>query len=221
MSQDPLKKIFDLIQKLFVVTFTRYDQRQERLANLTIVNWKSLAHPLFHHNDTLTVFDYNNNIVRDSLFCIKNKKDTYTLTHMCQILVDILLEDLADKRLLENFTDPILVSIPSSKQHILRRGYNPSDIIAREISTLSSLPYKEHILTKIKHTPDQKTLSRYKRLINVKNSMNVDRKQAHKIKNRCVVVIDDIMTTGSTFKEAKRTLLKSGAKKVIGVMLAH
>ncbi len=140
---------------------------------------------------------------------------------MCQILVDILLEELSEREVLNNFTSPLLVSIPSTKDHIYKRGYNPSEVITKEISGLTLIPYIPNIILKSRHTPAQKTLSRYERLKNVKNSMSINTRHQDKIKNRCVIVIDDIMTTGATLKEAKRVLLKAGARKIMGVVLAH
>ena len=42
-----------------------------------------------------------------------------------------------------------------------------------------------------------------------------------KIKNRNIILIDDVITTGTTMNEASKTLIEAGAKKVIGFSLAH
>jgi ComF family protein len=221
MYLDFLNKILIFPQKVFLSIFTNHDTRLQKLRDLRLEDWQTLAHPILHNDNTLSLFNYNNQMIRDALFNIKNKKERQVLTQMSQILVDTLLEDLADRELLENFTNPILVSIPSSRQHILQRGYNPSDIIAEEISSLSNLPYISNVILKSKHTPEQKILSRYARLRNVKHSMSINPKLKNEICGKCIIVIDDIMTTGATIKEAKRVLLKSGARKVMGVVLAH
>ncbi|MES2409321.1 MAG: phosphoribosyltransferase family protein [Patescibacteria group bacterium] len=215
------KKILSFPQKVFFLAFTETDTKLQNLEKLPSISWQNLAHPILHSDNTLSIFNYDNKMVRGALFYIKNKKSEGILTEMCQITIDILLEDLADQEMLENFIDPILVSIPSSKGHVLKRGYNPSDLIASKISELSSIPYSKNIIYKSKNTPAQKTLSRYERLKNVRNSMTINPKDQLKIKDKCIIVIDDIMTTGATLKEAKRILLKSGARKVIGVVLAH
>ncbi|MDB5204691.1 MAG: competence protein competence protein ComFC [Candidatus Taylorbacteria bacterium] len=215
------KKILSFPQKAFLFAFTDTDTKLRELNQLPLASWGTLAHPILHSENTLSIFNYDNKIIRGALFYIKNKKNEETLAQMCQIAVDILLEDLSEREMLENFRDPIIVSIPSSKEHILKRGYNPSDIIASKISELGNIPYFKNLLYKSKNTPAQKTLSRYERLKNVRNTMAMKPKDQNKIKERCIIVVDDIMTTGGTLKEAKRVLLKAGARKVIGLALAH
>lgn len=221
MFLDFFKRILSFPQKVLIFLFTDKDPRLKSINGLSLSDWQTLARPITHSDNTLSIFNYDNKIVRDGIFFIKNKKDVDTLTSMCQIIVDILLDELSERAMMDNFTDPVIVSIPSSKQHMLKRGYNPSDIIAKEISKLSFISYEKNMILKSKNTPEQKTLRRYERLKNVKNSMCINLKLEHKIKDRCVIVIDDIMTTGATLKEAKRVLLRNGARKVMGVVLAH
>jgi competence protein ComFC len=84
-----------------------------------------------------------------------------------------------------------------------------------------SIPFLRNTLIKTRSTVPQKTLRRYERLRNIKNSMGINKRDIEKIKDKCVIVIDDIMTTGATIKEAKRVLQKHGAKKIMSVVLAH
>lgn len=215
------KKILSFPQKMFFIVFTVEDHKLQQLQDLKLVDWGSIAHPILHSDNTLSIFNYNNKIVKEALYYIKNKKDSVNLRLICQIVTDHLLEDLADRELLEGFKDPILIAIPSSRVNILKRGYNPSDLISTTISQMASLPYIPNLILKSKYTPAQKTLSRYERLKNVKNSMTINQKLKEKIKDKCIIVVDDIMTTGATLKEAKRVLTKAGAKKVMAVVLAH
>jgi predicted amidophosphoribosyltransferase len=60
--------------------------------------------------------------------------------------------------------------------------------------------------------------NRNERLKNLKDCFSADEK---KIKNRNIILIDDVITTGTTMNEASKTLKDAGAKKVIGFSLAH
>jgi predicted amidophosphoribosyltransferase len=73
-------------------------------------------------------------------------------------------------------------------------------------------------LSKQKDTAPQTTLSKERRLKNIAGSFNADK---NIITGRNIILIDDVLTTGSTIKEAETTLKKAGAKNVLCVSLAH
>lgn len=221
MSLSFFKSITYFVHKWFVLIFTDTDSHSSLTDNMSLSDWRTVSCPKIHNDGTLSVFDYNNKLVRNALYQIKNKNSRRILESMCIVLADILTDELAEREIFQGFIDPIIVSIPTSRKHLVKRGYSPSDVIAKKIGELVSINYLNDIIHKSRNTPDQKTLSRYQRLKNVKNSMSIHKHQIEIIQGRCVIVIDDIMTTGATLKEARRVLLKNGAKKVWGVVLAH
>jgi len=74
-------------------------------------------------------------------------------------------------------------------------------------------------LTKSKPTSSQISLTKKERTENIKNSFSVVNPE--KISGKTIILIDDIMTTGATISEAAKTLKNSGAKKVIGLVVAR
>ena len=76
------------------------------------------------------------------------------------------------------------------------------------------------VLIKIKNTEHQARIQdRSVRLKNITDSFGI--RNGEKIKNRNIILIDDITTTGATLKEAKKLLKQSGARKVIAFTVAH
>jgi len=74
-------------------------------------------------------------------------------------------------------------------------------------------------LEKIKETPHQSKLNnKTKRLNNLKNCFSAN---PEKVKNRNIILIDDVITTGATMSKVKKELKKAGARKVIGIAIAH
>ncbi|MBX4189617.1 hypothetical protein KW785_03450 [Candidatus Parcubacteria bacterium] len=82
------------------------------------------------------------------------------------------------------------------------------------------LDYAPHLLRKEKHTESQtKTANKRERLTNIDHSMRVVTPSA--VEGRSIILLDDVTTTGATFKDARRALKEAGARKVLCVALAH
>jgi len=124
-------------------------------------------------------------------------------------------------RVIQEFSDEIdlLVSVPISRKRRLKRKYNQSELLCRELRDLSKLNYEPRILKKIKETPSQKSLNRETRLKNLQNSFAID--QNFQLKNRVILLIDDVITTGATANTCAKLLKEAGAKKVYVATLAR
>ncbi len=112
--------------------------------------------------------------------------------------------------------------MPSSEKKKRKRGFNQTQILGRILAKKYGsgiMEYSEDVLYKIKDTESQTSLKdRQKRLANVKDSMEA---KAENASGKTIFLIDDITTTGATFKEATRALKAAGAKKVLCFAVAH
>ncbi|MGN0804208.1 MAG: ComF family protein [Candidatus Coproplasma sp.] len=104
-----------------------------------------------------------------------------------------------------------LCAVPMTKRAQRRRGYNQAELIAKEISKTTGLPYLKSAVVKNKATSAQKELSRKERAENLKGCFTADRRM---VKGKKIVVIDDVLTTGATADAICRELKKKGAEKV-------
>ena len=112
----------------------------------------------------------------------------------------------------------IIGAVPIHKKRKNERGYNQSELIAREIAkSIPELQYKK-ILKKIKNNQRQSELKKEERQENVKNVYEIQNRQI--IENKKIVLFDDIYTTGSTVNECSRVLKENGAKEVLVLTLA-
>jgi len=116
-------------------------------------------------------------------------------------------------------TNFVLVPIPLEKKRLKWRGFNQAEEIARHLSKFLNMPLLDNVLVKNRTTLPQVKLRAEERKQNILGAFACQNK--HKIKGRNILLVDDIYTTGSTMKEAARVLKKSGAQKVIGVVVAR
>ena len=112
--------------------------------------------------------------------------------------------------------DWLIVPVPLSKNKLRHRGYNQAELIAKELSD----NVRADILFKKFHTKSQvEVKDKEERLANIIGSFAI--KNPEKIKGKKIILIDDVLTTGATMREAKKVLKQAGAKKVIGVVVAR
>ena len=114
-------------------------------------------------------------------------------------------------------TVDLITYVPMRLKEKLKRGYNQTALIARELSNLTEKPCKP-LLKKTRSTSEQKTLGARDRRINVKGAFTY--KSRHTVAGKTVLLIDDVCTTGSTLCEASAKLKAAGASKVIAAVFA-
>ena len=113
----------------------------------------------------------------------------------------------------------VLIPIPLHYTRLLKRRYNQSALLARALSKLCHLPCDFSSLERHKKTRPQVEFSGRARVKNVKDAFRV--KNASAIKGKRIVLIDDVMTTGSTLRECALVLLKNGAASVDTLTVAR
>lgn len=113
----------------------------------------------------------------------------------------------------------IIIPVPIHLLKLIIRTYNQTQIIAEIIGKKISKQVYGNILIKTKYTKPQAKITRKQRLVNVKNSFSI--KNAALIIGKNILLVDDVMTTGSTINECVRLLLASGAKDVFVATIAR
>lgn len=108
-----------------------------------------------------------------------------------------------------------MTCVPLHKQKRRIRGYNQSELLAKIISKNIGIEYID-ALYKVVNTKQQSSLSAKEREKNIKNAFKAD----SNVKNKNILLVDDILTTGYTINECARVLKKAGAKRVDFIVLA-
>ena len=106
----------------------------------------------------------------------------------------------------------IIIPVPIHKKRKHRRGYNQTELVAKEISHQLKIKMGKDVLIKNINTKAQSELSKKERNDNIKGAFKVQNLQ--KIIGKKILLIDDIYTTGSTANECRKILKLAGAKNI-------
>lgn len=117
--------------------------------------------------------------------------------------------------------DPILIPVPLHRTRQLSRRYNQSTELARALGSLTGLRVDPGVVVRTRRTPQQVGLSASARERNVSGAFAVAPAAAARVMGRRVVVVDDVITTGSTVKAVTRTLKRAGIADVDVISFAR
>lgn len=105
-----------------------------------------------------------------------------------------------------------IVYVPMTRRAKLRRGYNQGELLAKAVSVRVDKPVILRAVEKRRDTGEQKDLSHKERIKNIEGCFRVVKSK--EVKDKRVLVVDDVLTTGTTANEMAKVLLRAGAKKV-------
>lgn len=128
---------------------------------------------------------------------------------------EIILETIRVGEIIKDID--LITYIPAHRRKEALRGYNQAELLASYISDKTDLPISRGNLIKTKWTKEQSHSNRLERLSNLKDSFHI--KEAEKIKSKRILLIDDIITTGTTMDECAKVLINNGAREIIGLAL--
>jgi competence protein ComFC len=165
---------------------------------------------------------YTDTAIHRSITRAKYNNRPEALIYFGKALFDRLLEVTTDETILTP-RPWILVPIPLSTERLRTRGYNQATILAKaskNFDTANVFQISEVFLFRKPGTKSQVAqTSRAIRLTNPRNTFFIKNSEA--ILNSRIILIDDVVTTGATLREARRMLTAAGAKEVLAVPLAY
>ena len=176
---------------------------------------------LYENDGVFSFFSYEKEPIRHMIWKLKYRGDAHIAEVFAISIADMFVEELGEHALFQNFKNLLLIPIPLSKKRLHERGYNQALMFAQALKkTNPSLgTIVEDALIKVRETPPQTTLTKKKRVANLAGVFSIHKPQA--VAGRNILLIDDVTTTGSTLKEARKTLEKAGVRSVMCLTIAH
>ena len=154
----------------------------------------------------LYIFQYED-IIREKILKFKFENESF----LHRTFAEAILNNKENIKFIEQYD--YLIPVPIHKKRKKQRGYNQSELIARVISDeVRKINMQINIIKKDKNIVPQSTLNQREREKNIKNVYKIVNKE--KVKNKKILLLDDIYTTGSTVNECGRILIEGGCKEV-------
>ncbi len=114
----------------------------------------------------------------------------------------------------------LITAVPLSRKRRRQRGFNQAAVIGQRLAKLTQIPYLP-LLRRSRHTAPQASITdRQQRLKRLENCF-VPIKKFPRTNSKRVLLVDDVVTTGTTLHEAAKTLRKIGFEEIYGLAAAH
>ena len=155
--------------------------------------------------DILHIFQYKE-LIRKLIIQYKFNNKSYLYKTFCEFIVK-------NKKAFDFIKSyDIIIPVPMHNRKKALRGYNQSELIAKELARTAKIKIFTDVLIKTKNNKVQSSLNKQDRKNNVKDVYKLVKKE--KIYNKKVLIFDDIYTTGATIEACKKEILTANVKSV-------
>ncbi len=182
---------------------------QGKLASFTCPN----CHDESFHFECAVAVVRSRGVVREMIHRLKYNKELW----LGRVLVSWMQEGLSDPRFAD-WTPDALVPVPLHPRRLREREYNQAAVLADHLSARSGLPVLS-ALARARYTTTQTRLDRKARRQNLRDAF-IPGKNAD-VTNRNLLLVDDVLTTGSTLDACAAVLMKAGAHSVRALTAAR
>lgn len=183
----------------------------------TLPTSRLLPHPLM-----FALFHYKDARVRALVWQIKFASNKILIEGVSELIAEEILSYI-DEHGSFGVKEWMLIPIPATKKHKQEKGFNQTELLCKGIMHAglnSFVSYEPDCLIKKRDTtPQVEVRNRSERVKNLIGAyMVID---SEKVSGKNIILIDDVITTGSTITEARRALKEAGAQKVVAFAVGH
>lgn len=187
-------------------------KRAEKNTNFQDLKEKLQSEIFF--DEQIFFFEYTG-IIREKIINYKFNEKSYLYKTFAELITGIELEKFIKEY-------DIIIPVPLSKKRMKERGYNQSLLILKYLlqkNKINNIYLEDKILYKVKNIKPQSSMkTKQDRINNIKGVYEV--KNNAKIKNKKIIIFDDIFTTGSTVNECAKIIKQAGAEKIGVITIA-
>jgi len=166
----------------------------------------------FHFDAAIRLGPYQA-LLREQILRLKNWSGEWLATNLGE-----LWAEQAESKLLKLGAN-VVIPVPLHWFRRVKRGYNQSAALAKLLARRLRLPCRPRWLRRVRNTPMQTAMTPAQRRENVRGAFAARRRP--ELRGKTVLLVDDVLTTGTTASEAARALKSGGAARVVVAVLAH
>ena len=155
--------------------------------------------------------------IRDFVYSIKHRDNRVSFDFIAEQMRQLLIAEMRAANLLPN--DCIITFLPRSHKNRANDGFDQSLRLAKALSRVTGIEFVNCFSRRIK-TNEQKNLNVYERRLNMRSAYK-PRDVEDRIKNKTVILVDDIVTTGASMASCARIVYSMGAYAVMGICLGY
>lgn len=170
-----------------------------------------LIHP--PHFDSARAHFLYEGPIRDLIHSFKYNQQTHLRYPLALLALEGISGFLTDQE------PHLIIPVPLHRSRLRQRGFNQAVLLGRVLSSRLSLPILPDALIRTRPTEPQIELSAAERRLNVKGAFTVNMPDC--IAGKRILLLDDVMTTGSTMDECAKELKKAGAAVAIAATVAR
>ena len=180
---------------------------KNKLSLATISKIDEYVNVPVYFDEHFYMFKYEKEI-RNFILKYKFDEKSYMFKSFAKLMCD---DNVFKDRFINEFD--YIVSVPIHKKRYKQRGYNQSELIAKEIGKICGKTYHKNVLIKKKNIVAQSSLDRLDRVRNIKDAFELGVEKSV-VNGKRIAIFDDVFTTGATVNECSKVLKDNGADYV-------
>jgi len=174
--------------------------------------------PLYAFDGLIIATDYEEEMIGKLIRTCKYrfvKSLTLELSLLLKIAIINFLDLKPNNHLIDyRFFEATVIGVPLSSRRQKWRGFNQAELLAQYVADYCNLSFRQDLLSRVHRSP-QANLNSVERLSNLKNTFKIQGEVP-----ALVILVDDVITTGTTLHECAKVLKAKGAEEVWGLVVA-
>jgi len=166
--------------------------------------------------------DWENPLLKQLIYAYKYRFISELADPLSAITAEYLKLNFLDDR---NSQEIVLVAVPLHPKRFAWRGFNQAELLAKKISHKLNLPLAEKILIRHRYTsPQAEIKNQAERETNINNAFSLEKnigKNKEALKDKIVILVDDVATTGATLQACAKELRPLSPKEIWGLVIAR
>lgn len=157
----------------------------------------------FEFNQCFSCFLYEGQ-AKNLIYKLKYSNSKHLKTSMAKVMSEEFLK--------HNIKPDVVIPVPSCAKNLKKRGYNQAELLSESVAKNLSIKHDASTLIRVKETESQTQKNFKQRQENLINAFAV--KNKNNFKEKVVLIVDDVITTGATLNECAKAVLKCKSAKI-------